>query len=84
MMNKNHLTEEAIEEIVTRRIANGTGETRAEARAAILKVTEDLNAGRIALEVFDDEGFVIGRRDKDGFHPNEEGPLFNPKRRGTT
>jgi hypothetical protein len=78
-VNKNHLTEEALQDIITRRVAN-TGETREEARAEILKVTADLNAGRIALEVFDDEGFVIGRRDKDGYHPN----VNDPKRRGTS
>jgi len=78
--DRNQFTDEALEEVITRRIAN-TGETRAEARAAILKITDDLNAGRIELEVFDDgSGLVIGRRDKDGYHPNAN----DPKRRGTS
>lgn len=73
----NRFSPQALEEIISRRIAN-TGETREQAREVITRVTDALNAGHIELEVFDKSGVVIGKRDKDGYHPN----AHDPSRRG--
>jgi hypothetical protein len=69
MSGKNGFTPEGLEEVITRRIAN-TGETRDEARSAILKLTERLNRGEMVLDVRNFEtGEHLGYRDENGFRP---------------
>lgn len=68
-MRANHLTPEALESLISRRIAN-TGETREEARAAILATTGQLNRGELVLDVVDFKTSEhLGYRDADGFRP---------------
>ena len=62
-------TKEGLESVITRRVSN-TGETREQARAAILEITERLNRGELTLNVIGDNGEHLGVRDKNGFRPS--------------
>ncbi len=57
----------AVEDMIARRMKN-TGETRAEAIAAIKEVKRQIDGGELVCDVVDDNGKVVGYRDAKGYH----------------